>query len=189
VISTRKLAAVRANGRRSSGPRTPEGRARASANALHHGLSLPAMADPGHAADACALARRIAGGRADLLDQALAVAAAQVDLARVRRLRHARIATALHDLAQAADNRAERIGTKLDEILAILSDIKGRTTSSSPTIARLQQISALRAAAGARHEDVSLTAMIAALARLDRYERLCLARRKTAIRRFDDASL
>ena len=40
MLSKNKLSAVRANGRKSRGPKTPSGKLRASHNALRHGLSL-----------------------------------------------------------------------------------------------------------------------------------------------------
>jgi hypothetical protein len=188
VISERKIATNRVNARRSAGPRSPRGKARASANARRHGLSLPAMADPRLEAEARELAERIAGARTNLSFQAATVAAAQVDLARVRRLRHERIATALRNLEQEADRDAERVGDVLEDILGILRTIKSKATAGSPTIARLEQTAALRVASRAQRKDVDLATTITGLARLDRYERLCLSRRKTAIRRLDECS-
>jgi hypothetical protein len=65
VSSEKRAAASRRNGRASRGPRTAAGRAKASRNALHHGLNVPVLADPHASADARALARRIAGEGAD----------------------------------------------------------------------------------------------------------------------------
>jgi hypothetical protein len=70
TISARKLAANRANARRSTGPRTPEGKRRSRANALKHGLSVSVLADPRLAAEVEVLARRIADGYQRLLDRA-----------------------------------------------------------------------------------------------------------------------
>jgi hypothetical protein len=185
VISARQLAANRLNAQRSVGPRSPRGKARASVNARRHGLSVPAIADPRLDSEVRELAQRIAGTRADPSYQALSVAHAQIDLERVRRLRHDWIATALRDLTQAADREADKVGDVLEDILGILRTIKSGPNSASPTVARLEQITALRRASRARRKGVDHTAMIGALARLDRYERLCLSRRKTAIRALD----
>src|SRR5436189_295175 len=70
VSSEKRAAASRRNGRASRGPRTAAGRAKASRNALHHGLNVPVLADPHASADARALARRIAGEGADPVLQA-----------------------------------------------------------------------------------------------------------------------
>src|SRR5205085_6792173 len=61
MTSTAILAANRVNAARSTRPRTRAGKAAAARNALRHGLSLPVLADTALAAEAAALARRIAG--------------------------------------------------------------------------------------------------------------------------------
>jgi hypothetical protein len=85
----RILAANRANAARSTGPRTRAGKAAVACNALRHGLSLPVLADPALAAEAAALARRIAGEGAseEQSAAALRIAEAQVDILRIRRVR------------------------------------------------------------------------------------------------------
>jgi hypothetical protein len=74
---------------RSTGPRTRAGKAKAAHNARRHGLSLPVLADPALAPEVATLARAIAGEGASETRRAAAarIAEAQVDLARVRRLR------------------------------------------------------------------------------------------------------
>ena len=88
-MTAARLLANRANARRSRGPITAAGRARAAQNARRHGLSRPVRNDPAYAGDIAALARHIAGAYADAERLALAgcIAAAQVDLMRVRRAR------------------------------------------------------------------------------------------------------
>jgi hypothetical protein len=188
MTSVRQIAANRANALRSGGPRSRVGKARVSANARRHGLSIPVTADPRLDPDIAELARRIAGGRVDLSHQALVVAAAQVDLARVRRLRHDRLATALRDLSQAVERKADHVGNVLEDILGIVRTIKSQVTSESPAIARLQQITALRDWSRARHNGADVAGLVKALARLDRYERRTLSHRKTVIRLLDRCS-
>lgn len=89
--------------RRRSGPRTPGGKARVARNAMRHGLSLPVLTDPATAAAVEALTRQISqvapGADDDLSELAQSVAQAQVDLTRVRRLRHDLLAAALIHVA------------------------------------------------------------------------------------------
>jgi hypothetical protein len=99
VTSARKLLANRANARKSTGPRTPAGKARVAGNARRHGLSVPAARDPALAEAIETLARAIAGAEAAAPRHALAgrIAQAQIELVRVRSARRAL-------LAQAGDN-------------------------------------------------------------------------------------
>jgi branched-chain amino acid transport system substrate-binding protein len=89
MTAARRLLANRANARRSTGPVSPAGRARAAQNARRHGLSRPVRNDPAYAGDIAALARHIAGAHAgaEELAHAGCIAAAQIDLMRVRRAR------------------------------------------------------------------------------------------------------
>jgi len=89
VTSRRVAAANRRNARLSTGPRTAEGKRRAASNALRHGLRVPVFADPALASEIAELAERLADGSQDpwMRELAVSVAAAQVD---VQRVRHAR---------------------------------------------------------------------------------------------------
>jgi hypothetical protein len=90
VSSEKRAAASRRNGRAGQGPRTLAGKARASRNALRHGLNLPVLADAEASAEARTLATRIAGESAAPMLHALAlrIAEAQIDLCRIRHVRH-----------------------------------------------------------------------------------------------------
>ena len=86
MTSIAKIEANRANARKSTGPRTAAGKARVSRNARRHGLSRPLLCEGAFAPQVEALAREIAGQGAagERLALACNVAAAQLDLARIR---------------------------------------------------------------------------------------------------------
>jgi hypothetical protein len=92
--SARRLAANRRNARRSTGPKTASGKLSAARNGLRHGLSVPVFADPVLAGEIAELAERLANGSADprMRELAVPVAAAQVDVKRVRHARNALVA-------------------------------------------------------------------------------------------------
>jgi len=87
--SQRKIEANRRNAQASTGPRTEAGKARVAQNAHKHGLASPVELDPAAVKEIAALARSIAGPDADAarFARACEVAAAQIDLVRVRRAR------------------------------------------------------------------------------------------------------
>ena len=99
VTSARKITSNRANARSSTGPKTAKGRGRSARNALRYGLSLPVLSDPTLSQEVAALARQIAGADAapEIQELACHIAEAQVDLRRVRGLRHDLISRALSD--------------------------------------------------------------------------------------------
>ena len=87
MISAAKLDANRRNARASTGPRTSAGKARAAQNARRHGLNLAARDDSSRAQEVAALAHAIADADAERRALASAIAAAQIDLVRARRVR------------------------------------------------------------------------------------------------------
>jgi hypothetical protein len=90
--------ANRLNAKSSTGPRTAKGKAGASRGALKHGLNLSITAAPEMPAAIEALARMILGERdPEHLYLAREIAEAQMDLNRVRRIRHALLSRAFDD--------------------------------------------------------------------------------------------
>ena len=84
--SVARIAANRANARKSTGPKTAAGKASVSRNARRHGLSRPLFCGGVFTPHVEALAREIAGENAcgERLALACNIAAAQLDLARIR---------------------------------------------------------------------------------------------------------
>jgi hypothetical protein len=83
---TARNRANRRNAKRSTGPQTPAGKARASKNALQHGLTIPVTLDIGAEERIDRLAELIAGSGADAArsEHARRIAEAQIDLCRVQ---------------------------------------------------------------------------------------------------------
>ena len=115
MSSARKIAANRANARRSTGPKTAAGRARSARNAVRHGLSVPVLADPHRRMEALAVAGRL-GGPPDL---ALALARATLEVQRVRERRDQLLTSALA-LGTAHESGDEGEARALGDIVAEL---------------------------------------------------------------------
>jgi hypothetical protein len=124
MTSERKTQANRANAQKSTGPKTPRGKARAAGNARRLGLSLSVLADPMLSDQVAALTRAIAGKASDRNSFELArrIAEAQIDLQRVRQARQQLVSDRLEDFGQAkssnkAPNGASQEPRKLATIL------------------------------------------------------------------------
>lgn len=153
MTSLRKIRANRANAKRSTGPKSAQGRLRSARNARRHGLNIPVFADPTLADDITALARTITGLAGDLaLDgHAAAFAAAQIDLTRIRGAKHKILCRALAPPTAGSTENAE-----------------GATPSQAALV---------------RFDDLILNGeAVRALLLIDNYERRALSRRKRAIR-------
>jgi hypothetical protein len=87
MATAKQIEANRRNAKRSTGPRTASGKSKSSRNALRHGLSLPLTIDGSTMAEIDELARLLAHGEIDNTTATVEVAAAQVDLQRIQRIR------------------------------------------------------------------------------------------------------
>jgi hypothetical protein len=178
VTSDRKIEANRANARASTGPRTRHGRARSAKNAFRHGLSLPVQTDQAFYEEVQALASEIAGPHAGPRIQivALRVAEAEVDVRRVRHLRHFLLSEKLSD-----PNYDSEANVRIhEEVLGRL--LQRNVSNPAAALAKLLPPTTLH---GADKFALILRQEAQYLHALDRYERRALSRRKFAVRALD----
>ena len=170
MVSPDRLAANRANAKRSTGPLTAEGKARAAANARRHGLSVSVSSDPALRAEVDQLARRILGPFGDEhLELAQRIAEAQIDLTRVRQARHRLIQRALQDPTHMSARQAVRFVQLMARM--VLLDDADRDPEADAVLEETGAMLNPTSDPGAEWEARRLAEFARELASLDRYER------------------
>jgi len=154
MTSERKIAANRENAKKSTGPRTSVGKARAGRNALRHGLESANFGDSGASEKVARIAKAICNGDIHPLryEQAIVIAECQVLVARVQAARLAAI---------------ERKRVEEGREAAPPFEATREANESAPEV---------------RDEVECLCLALPDLLRLERYERRALSRRRRAIR-------
>jgi hypothetical protein len=178
VVSALQLRANRANARRSTGPKSPAGKARAARNAYRHGLATALWADPLLCADAEVLAEVLAppAASADLKNLARQAAAGHIDLDRIRRARHRLIAQEFANPDPLPRTKAGRI-EHFEGILR-LEELFNAGQYVPWHLRRL-----LRTRDAAERYALTITNLARQLAIFERYERRAWAKRNRAFER------
>ena len=124
-MSQARVAANRANAKRSTGPKTARGKQASAQNALRHGLNRPIMLSGEDARWASAMAEDLAQGRSELIGIGLEAAEWLHRLQQIAALRQRAIDLALVRVSAQRDDRIEVL-----EDLALLA--------AAPELLRLQ---------------------------------------------------
>jgi hypothetical protein len=182
MTTARQIEANRANARSSTGPRTELGKACASRSAFRHGLSIPVHLDPKRSQQVEDLARKIAGDGAsvELLAAARAFAEAQIDLDRIRGVRHGLVSTAMND-----PNYESPIVREEKRLFLRMMRLNPKLLHDIPE--ELRAIEDEFRTQGPEKFAFIIGDLMDDLMRLVRYERRALSRRKFATRAFDVA--
>jgi hypothetical protein len=182
MASERQIAANRLNAKKSTGPRSGAAKERTSRNAYRHGLSLSSIEGPATSKRLDRLARNIAGDSTDniVLGHARAAAQAELDLARVRRVRLA-VINSVH--ARGALGPAYDMGSVIKAYLYIELALEGKTPRGRPP-AMLEPFDPLATMPTQEPERTAeaIRRALPELIKLNRYELRAVSRRDRAIR-------
>jgi hypothetical protein len=199
MISSKRLAANRVNARKSRGPRTPEGKAAASRNALRHGITTITYRNPAFAGEIEERARALCEGDTNphLFRHALIIA--ECDLVRhlirresvavVERCRDRNtIALAKGDnslaLAEARSRKTELAIAELKRMGVTIDAIPAHLMEELEEDEERRRYEPLEAPTQDRDEVEAFCEAIPDLKKLERYERRAWSRQKRAIRDF-----
>jgi hypothetical protein len=183
-MSSKRAAANRANAKRSTGPRTAAGKSRSRQNAFKHGLAVPVSALPELTDDVLKIAYALAGEAQQnphLLEAAVRVAEAAVDVLRVRRAR----VELLSRPAREQDPMQQILPGKWTQKRIrqwLVSGPHPRQAGATPNPGS----SSLQLDKQAEREITLFEAAASQLEKLDRYERRSLSRRDRAFKSFDE---
>jgi hypothetical protein len=182
MASERQIAANRRNARKSTGPRSGEGKNRSSRNAYRHGLTLSIASSAAVAKQLDKLVRKIAGDTGDpiLLERARTLAQAELDLARVRRAKVALIerASAFGELDP------PRLTPTLPQMMSLLKALdRGRFIPPIPIDPpKSIDTSATMPSQEPDRSAEAVQRVLPELRKLNRYERRAAVRRDRAVR-------
>jgi hypothetical protein len=170
----------RRNPRRSTGPKTLEGKASVARNALRHGLAVPIAMDVQWGGPVERLAALIAGEKPDAsrLEVARRIAEAQIEILRVRRLRQQ-----VFDTARTSRPMEEELPADEDPSSA-RSVFENRRAAKA--LAVLELLCRPTDSGAMQSSAAGLDGRMREFAAFDRYERRAISRRKFAIRELED---
>jgi hypothetical protein len=172
----RAIAANRRNAGQSTGPRSRAGKRRSRRNAYQHGLATSPILSGAVAKQAEKLTRKIAGKSKNpiVLEQARDIACAEIDLARVRRVKVALI----ERMSALGSLEAAQLFTSAREVWRFLKSIE---RGESPSLPEREDPLATMPSQEPERTAEAIRRALPELARLDRYESRAAARRDTAV--------